>query len=94
MRQPAALTNKGMVLRDIGRYEEALDLFSKALKQDNNYAKAWMEKGSTLHRLGKYDVALQSLDMALDINPLYAAAWESKGNILSDWQVRKSPLLL
>jgi len=59
-----------------------LDLFNKALKQVNNYAKAWMEKGSTLHHLGKYDVALQSLDMALDINPLYAAAWESKGNIL------------
>jgi tetratricopeptide (TPR) repeat protein len=33
-----------MVLRDIGRYEEALDLFNKALKQDNNYAKAWMDK--------------------------------------------------
>ena len=74
-----AWTNKGAALLDLGRYEEALACFDKALAVNPKLGEAWCNKGSVLSRLGKCEEALACLDKALAINPKLAEAWMNKG---------------
>ncbi len=79
-----AWNNKGNVLGDLGRYEEALAAYDKATGIDPQYAKAWNNKGNALGNLGRYEEALAAYDNAIGINPQYAEAWNNKGNALGN----------
>jgi len=62
----------------MGKYNEALQYFNKALELDPNYVKALAGKGYTLDRLKEYDEALKCYDKALKIEPQNAELWNYK----------------
>ncbi len=58
--------NKGRELSNLGRYEEALPYFEKAVKLQGNWVDYnWL--GTTLSRLGRYEEALPYLKKSLEI---------------------------
>ena len=79
-----ALFNKGVTLGELGKYEEALRAFDKAIELKPDYPLAWYNKGLTLGELGKYEEALRAYDKAIELKPDYPLAWFSKGYALGE----------
>ncbi|MCX6841550.1 MAG: serine/threonine-protein kinase [candidate division WOR-3 bacterium] len=71
--------NKGVSLNTLGRCEEAIRCFDKALELDPQEALAWDNKGSSLDSLGRYEEAIRCYDKALELDPRNAAVWYNKG---------------
>ena len=63
---------KGTALYYLGKYEEAIATYDKAIEIDPQYADAWNNKGSALGCLGKYEEAIAAYDKAIEIDPQYA----------------------
>jgi tetratricopeptide (TPR) repeat protein len=70
---------KGYSLRLLGRNEEAINCFDRALQLDPLYAPAWNNKGNYLHDLGRDDDAVRCYERALELDPHNAGAWNNKG---------------
>ena len=68
---------------DLGRYDEAIQYYDKALQIDPNDTVALNNKGVALSDLDRYDEAIQNYDKALQIDPNYTDALNNKGNALS-----------
>jgi tetratricopeptide (TPR) repeat protein len=64
-----AWTNRGNALADLGRPDEAIGAFDKAVGLDPGYEKAWYNKGVLLLGQGKFKEALGCFDEALDLVP-------------------------
>src|SRR6478609_8228362 len=71
--------NKGITLAILGKYNEAIECFDKALEIKPDYFEARYLKGKALADLGKYDKAIECYDKALEIKPDYFEAWNDKG---------------
>src|SRR3989338_5045682 len=71
--------NKGVSLSKLGRHQEAIDCYDKALEINTRSAKAWGTKGFILSKLGKHQEAITCYDRALEIDPRFADAWVHKG---------------
>jgi tetratricopeptide (TPR) repeat protein len=76
--------NKGVALVDLGKYEEALVYFDKAIELNPNDAEVWDNKGIALGHLGKHDEALACFNKALEQNPNNAEVWYNKGVALDN----------
>ena len=50
-RDPSGWNNKGVVLREMGRYQDALTCFTKAIDIDSNYETARQNREMTLQDL-------------------------------------------
>jgi serine/threonine protein kinase len=74
--------NKGSNLEILGRHEEALRCFEKALELDPRLAAGWTNKGNSLHSLGRFEEAVRCLDQALELAPRDAGVWSNKGGSL------------
>ena len=74
--------NKGAAFNNIGKYDEAISCFDKALEKDCNFDKAWCDKGIALVALRKHDEALSCLHKSTKINPRYAEAYFIEGLLL------------
>ena len=75
---------KGVSLISLGRYDEAIRLFDKALELDPRDAEVWTNKGLSLFKLGRKDEAIRCFDKAIEIDPRVAEAWNNKGTILNE----------
>jgi tetratricopeptide (TPR) repeat protein len=62
----------GMLLKLVGRCEEAVEYFAQAAQENPGYAEAWVQTGLTKHQLGDVAGALEALEMAIQIKPQYA----------------------
>jgi len=69
---------------DLGRLEEALASFDRALVLRPDYPEACNNRGNTLRELGRLDEALAAYDRALALKPDHASAWSNRGNVLRD----------
>ena len=56
-----AMFNKGSVLDELGKYQDAITWYDKVLAIDGNNTKAMYNKGIALNNLGKYQEALLGL---------------------------------
>ncbi|MEW6618965.1 MAG: tetratricopeptide repeat protein [bacterium] len=74
--------DKGVELGTLGRYEEALTAYEKAIELEPDDAWAWRGKGYALGELGRYEEALVATEKAIELKPDMAEAWNNKGWIL------------
>jgi tetratricopeptide (TPR) repeat protein len=72
-------SNKGSSLDSLGRDEEAIRCYDKALELDPRLVFAWSNKGVSLKSLGRFEEAICCLDKALELDPRFAGAWNNKG---------------
>ncbi|MBE9247070.1 tetratricopeptide repeat protein [Microcystis aeruginosa LEGE 00239] len=70
---------RGVILNNLGRYEEALASSDKALEIKPDFDHAWYVRGFALDGLGRFEEAIASHDRALEIKPDYPDAWISRG---------------
>ena len=84
------LIDKGSVLMEMGRYEEARDLYQQTI--DLNFSldpldqyylgRAWIGEGASLLRLGDYDEALEAFNRSMEAEPRLADdAWRGIGDV-------------
>jgi len=69
-----AWNNKGTVLLDLGKIEEAIECFEQAIKIDPNYKIPWYNKGIVFFNLEKYQDALKYFEEAIKLDPEFALA--------------------
>lgn len=77
-----AWNNKGVALRELGKYEEAIKCYDKALELNPKDEDVWNNKGNALSALGKPKEAIKCYDKALEFNPEKDFIWKNKGNDL------------
>jgi tetratricopeptide (TPR) repeat protein len=58
--------NKGLVLAELGRYEDAIESYNDVIALDDNHAAAWYNKG----------IALKALDRITEADSAFAKAKE------------------
>jgi len=71
----------GAVNADLGRLDQAVASYSKALRIKPDYAEAYGNLGNALIALGKHEQAIASYTKALQINPDYAEAHNNLSGI-------------
>ena len=59
-----AWNNKGIALDDLGKHEEAIKCYDKALELNPKYEKAWNNKGNTFEKLGRKEEAQECFQEA------------------------------
>ncbi|MEM2900564.1 MAG: tetratricopeptide repeat protein, partial [Thermoplasmata archaeon] len=67
------LFNLGLALKRLGRYEEAVQTYDKALAISED-PETWNNKGNALAKLGRYEDAVESFKNALRLKPDYETA--------------------
>ncbi|MEA1984722.1 MAG: tetratricopeptide repeat protein [Euryarchaeota archaeon] len=75
---------KGNTLFEMGRYEDALEVFEAALETRSQFVEAWQSIGNTRLKLGKQNAAHSAYECVLQLDPTNVDAWRSKGDLLSD----------
>jgi Flp pilus assembly protein TadD len=72
----------GNVLDELGRNEEAIASYDRAVAIKPDLHEAWNNRGSALFNLGRNEEAIASYDRALQIKPDDHQAWNNRGNAL------------
>ena len=75
--------NRGVILARLGRAEEAVAAFERAIAITPN-AESWDGLGSAYQLLGRAQDALRSFDTALALSPRFVAAMCHRGSALAD----------
>ena len=74
-----AWNNRGIVLGNLGRHQEAIVFYDQAVKSKPDDHKAWNNRGIALKNLGRHQEAIGSYDQALKIKPDEHEAWNNRG---------------
>jgi protein O-GlcNAc transferase len=78
-----ALSNLGIALGNLNRYDEAIATYDKALAIKPDYAEAIFNRGSALRVLKRDVEAIATFNRVLAIKPDYVDALVNRGNALS-----------
>src|ERR1700694_1511769 len=81
-RRTLARINRGNALAELGRLEEAIAEYDRALAMFPNHPGALFNRGNALHGMGRYDEAIAAFDRALAIVPRHAEAWNNRATAL------------
>jgi tetratricopeptide (TPR) repeat protein len=76
------LTTQGFDQYMLGRYNESVELFNRALALDPTYVQAWTDKAYAELALKDYINEIRSIDRALEINPGIPRLWNMRGEAL------------
>lgn len=74
-----ACYNYGNTLSALGKHEEAITQYLKALKCDPKQIQVWKNLGSAYHRLGAHDREMRCFNEALEIDPAHSITLMCKG---------------
>ncbi len=80
---PAYWSTRGASFCSLGKFEEAIACFDRAIGIDPEYAHAWSNKGVVLYELGRNHDALKCFENALNLDSSDAMAWCNVANVLS-----------
>ena len=78
-----ALVNRGNLLRQQRRYDQALTSYERAIARDPRHAGAYSNRGLVLDALGRSIEAVASYDRAIALDPNSALALTNRGNALA-----------
>jgi tetratricopeptide (TPR) repeat protein len=71
--------NLGNSLYKLGRLDEAIASYDKAIEFKSDYHEAWNNRGIALNKLGRLDEAIASYDKAIEFKPDKDEAWNNRG---------------
>ena len=72
----------GNILRDLKRYEEALQNYDMALIFDTKNPSLFSNRGNILRTIGLYEMAIDSYDQAIFLDPNFSESHCNKGSTL------------
>jgi tetratricopeptide (TPR) repeat protein len=75
---------QGLVLIDLGRYEEAVASCDQSLGINPGNHTTWYNRGVALANLGRYEEALSSFDRVIEIKPDNHETWYNRGVALAN----------
>src|SRR5258708_1691698 len=78
-RDKYAISNRGMILGQLGHLDEAETEFRRAIHQDENDPVLWNNLGNTLERFQRYNEALPALNRTLELDPQRAISYMNRG---------------
>ena len=81
---PYPYNGKGVILYQLGQYEEAIKLFDKAIEINPNYPEPYTHKGLCLTYLKMYEEALECHNKSIKLNPNHSGAYNNKGKTFVD----------
>ena len=84
LRDERIFSNYGILLKDIGKLQEAEFFTQKAITLNPNFAMAYYNLGSILKARRNLKGAEISIRKAIKLNPNFAIAYSNLGNILKD----------
>ncbi|MGB4205079.1 MAG: tetratricopeptide repeat protein [Bacteroidales bacterium] len=79
------LLNEGTVMVAQGRHDEAIDLFTRAIKLLPEFAQAYTYRGSAKFDKGDLIGAHDDYTKAIEIDPTYAEPYDFRGRIKLIW---------
>ena len=87
-----ALNNRGLALKELKRFDEALASYDRALVVKPDYAEALVNRGNILQLLRRFEEALTSYKSAIAARPDYVDALVNRGNALRELERRSAAL--
>jgi predicted O-linked N-acetylglucosamine transferase (SPINDLY family) len=81
---PAAYSNQGAALKELGQLQAAVASYDKAISLKSDYAEAHNNRGNALRELGQFRAALASCDKAISLKSNYADAHYNRGIVLTE----------
>jgi Flp pilus assembly protein TadD len=81
-RSANALSNRGMILGQLGHLEESEGDFRRALHLEPHNHVFWNNLGNTLERMGRYEEAFMALNKTLALAPNHAFTYLNRGIVL------------
>ncbi|MBP0016201.1 MAG: tetratricopeptide repeat protein [Cyanobacteria bacterium SBLK] len=85
-RQTFALSLRGYILGQIGRYKEAIADYNKIIKINPESEDAYNNRGLTLKEIGKYEEVIRDYNTAIKINPKSEDAYKNRGLLLGQME--------
>lgn len=81
-RTPAALVKSGNLNFSLGRYDQAIEDFTKAIERGGGNSVTYNTRGRVYFEKGRYEDALADASRAIELDPRSDAAWNTRGYIL------------
>jgi tetratricopeptide (TPR) repeat protein len=85
-------TNRSIVYRELGRFDEAIKDLNKAISLKPDFEKAYNNRGNIQKDLQHYDLAMEDFNRAIQLDPEYVDAYWNKalcmlhlGDFKSGW---------
>ena len=80
-KNPVFVNGLGLILRLVQMPEESIEVLSRLLNENPNYAEAWNNLGLSFSNLQHYKKAEQAFEKALAVEDSFAEAWNNLGSM-------------
>lgn len=87
-----AWSMRGISLRRLGRYEEAIANYDRAIELKLDRHEAWHERGISMCEVGRYKEAIASFDRTIELKPDNYEAWYNRGVCLDNLERYKEAI--
>ena len=81
---PAFYANHGLALQNLGRLDEAVSSYDRAIALDPNLFEVHYNRANALRDLGLLDDAIASYERAIELKPGIAEAYSNRASALRD----------
>lgn len=81
-KETAILVFRGKESASRKKWEEAIDLYNKAIKENPNYGYAFISKGIAYMSQGELDKAISNFSESIDVSPEFTEAYQNRGVLL------------
>jgi len=83
-----AWSNKGVILKKLGKVNEAIHCYDKAIEIKPDFANAWYNRGVLLGGAGKVKDAIECFNQVLTINPENQMALRDRNALMRVMKIR------
>lgn len=74
-----AFNNRGTVFYKLGRYQQAINDYSHAIRLQPEHADGYNNRGLAYGRTGRYQQAIDDFNKAIHLKPNFADAYNNRG---------------